>query len=509
MLKTKMIGILLLASLTVLSVSCQNDVSDTPVIPNPPDAPLITKTFWAQNMEDVTFYQLTAELMATGDKCTVWAEQTENGGISPEIAQNMANKYDKTIRPLMISSFGVGEIVDEAENLIARDTMELADWLADGDGKFAILFLDIKDGWTPGNSYVAGYCWKGNLFENDPDDQWLRYSNQMDMIYVDSGPGVPCDDDSNAVLAHEMQHLMNFVNGFVTGRAGEEMDLWIDEGLSSAAEYLYRKEAGVTPVHPIDRYGWFVDDPEGTIAKGNNFFVWGNDTGSRNSIMDEYATVYMLFQWLRLKSGGSIYKNISLSDYTDYRALTNAVYPATPGLGSGAWSGLLKTWMAANYVNNSSGEYGYKGEFDSSTPAFAIKTFPTNEATHSLLPGEGVYSISTSLKLLPSSSGNIRYAGLKKDILSPVDNGFVFRDGVLLTYNISTNMEDVAESGKLTGVTASVGHSSPASASMSLSGSASGEADFSGPLRIDARDMHARTGYGGGGAFLPGQTWNS
>jgi hypothetical protein len=318
----------------------------------------------------------------------------------------------------------------------------------------------------------------------------------MDIIYVDTGPGVPCDDDSNTVLAHEMQHLMNFVNGLVTGRDGYDMDLWIDEGLSSAAEYLYRKKAAVTPVHPTDRYGWFVEDPVGTIATGNNFFVWGNDTGNRNSIMDEYATVYMFFQWLRLQNGGTgIYKNISLSKYTTCSALTDVASSAMPGYGYAVWETLLKTWMAANYINASIGIYGYKGGFASSTPAFAVKTFPTNEVTHSLLPGEGVYSvINNSINTGQfTGSGNIKYAGLKKASYGTVGTPSTSHDA-LLTYNASTNPEGLEESGKLTGITASVDYSSPAA---SFSG-AGGPSSY-GPLRIDARDMLARNGHGAGG----------
>jgi hypothetical protein len=432
--------------------------------------------------------------MVIGDKCAIWVESAQKSRVGAVTAASIANIYDKTIRTLMIETLGVTANITNNGQVVARDTMELADWLADGDGKLAILLLDIKDDYrTSGDSYVGGYFWSGNFFENDPGDLYLQYSNEMDMIYLDVSPGAPGSNDSNMSLAHEMQHLMNLVNGTITGRGGYPMDTWIDEGLSSAAEYIYKKNANVVPLHTPYRYGWFVNDPEGTIAKGNNFFVWGNDTGIANSTMDEYATVYMFFQWLRIQSGGiGIYKTIGRAANTDYRALTVAAGgdTAMSGNGYGDWETLLKTWMAANYINAPSGKYGYKGEFDSETPAFSVKTFPTGETTHPLLPGEGVYSVidnGTDTGQF-TNSGNIKYAGLKKAGTGAAGTP-ALGDDALLTYNTSTNLKGASENGKITGVVAGTGNSSMAAAF-------SGDLASYGSLRIDARDMLARNGHG-------------
>ncbi|MDR3193519.1 MAG: hypothetical protein LBT87_10685, partial [Treponema sp.] len=312
---------------------------------------------------------------------------------------------------------------------------------------------------------------------------------------VDTYPGKPGEEDSNKTLAHEMQHLMNFVTSTQI-RVNEEkkliylMDTWIDEGLSGAAEYIYLNS------HTLERYGWFNSDPEGTIARGNNFFVWGNLQD--NSVLDDYATAYLFFQWLRLQSGDTrIYKNIIKSPYSDYRAVTGAIKPhldASLMSNDSDWTGLLKTWMAANYINAPSGPYGYRGEPRLSD--VKAKTAPAGTTVLSLLPGEGVYSITRTggaTSVYASGSGaNIRYAGVNSAGTGFVSDTSTFLGGALLTYNASINTNGTREPGKLTGVTGASGRG------VSQARSA-GHTAREGPFRIDARDMKARNGLPGEG----------
>jgi hypothetical protein len=480
--KTKLLNTLAFGALTVIAASCWLNVPEEPVKTVGNYQLSEVKTFYAQRMDNSTFYQLNAKLMAIGTRCTVWVETTQN--VSVAAAQSMAAKYDNTIYPMMMNTYGYYADIRVGGATVANNTMELADWYADGDGKFAILLLDIKDGYTPGGGYVAGYYTAGNLFQQ-------TYSNGMDMIYVDTYPGTPGSDSSNSTLAHEMQHHMNSVNGFLL-RDWKEMDIWINEGLSTAAEYLYWKTVSFNPHIASGRYGWFVNDSTGNIRRGNNFYVW--DYG-----LDEYATAYMFFQWLRTQVpqavGTGIYKSIAMSTSTDYHAVTGAANYYMPGNGYDDWGTLLQTWMAANYINASSGKYGYNGEFNNSL----VKTFPTSSADTQLRPGEGVYSKSTTNTPLPVNSINVKYAGLKAD--GTVSSEERYAGGVMLTYNKSTNTSiyAAAETGTLTG-SASI----EPMASLSFSVNPQDGA----PYIIDARDMLARNGhdaaaFGAGFTFTP------
>jgi hypothetical protein len=274
-----------------------------------------------------------------------------------------------------------------------------------------------------------------------------------------------------------MQHLMNYVTSAAT-RNWQTMDIWIDEGLSSAAEYIYRED------HTNDRYDWFKSDPQGTIARGHNFFVWGNYPD--NSILDDYATVYLFFQWVRIQTGRNpkIYKEIIGSEHEDYRAVTKAVKSSldTVMADDSDWNGLLKTWLAANYINASSGPYGYKDE--DMLRNLEAKTARAGTTSLPLLPGEGVYSIvnnGTGISQAGSGS-NIKYAYLYGNGASNTPGP----GGALLTYNANTDNTDGApETGNLTGVAASV---------VQAQGRSAVNTAWEGPVRIDARDMLARNG---------------
>jgi uncharacterized repeat protein (TIGR02543 family) len=442
--------------------------------------PLATRDFWAQNMYSNQYYQIRADLLAQGQYCDVWVERDPRGLADSNAARNTANAYDGIIHPRMIEAFGVdGPFPDSS----AVTIMEYADGLTDRNGKLSILLLDIKDSYNPpaDNSYVGGYFWSGNFYQADPAS-FSRSSNEMDMIYIDAYPGQPGEADSNRTLAHELQHLINFVtSSFKRTGSNPSMDLWIDEGLSSAAEYL------CLDTHSEDRYQWFNTDPKGTIARGNNFFVWGNHAG--DSILDDYATVYLFFQWLRVQSGGNgIYKNILNSPNGDYQAVTAAAAAAVPGRNYNDWGTLLKTWMAANYLNAADGPYGYRD--DPILKTVKARTAPAGTTAIGLSPGEGVYSKTVSAGTTGSFGAGsfVKYAGLSgPGNAGTVSDTATFAGGALLTYNTNQDTEGSAESGKLTGMADRI----PAAGYLSRNAAGVSGA----PVRIDARDMLARNNH--------------
>jgi hypothetical protein len=254
-------------------------------------------------------------------------------------------------------------------------------------------------------------------------------------------------------IAHEMQHLMNFVTSVARRYKLDgaryvvyPMDTWIDEGLSSAAEWLY------TGKQVEERIKWYnVGYTNSRISEGNNFFIWGNVVNNPVEILDDYSTVYLFFQWLRLQSAGpgnngiGIYKDIIYSEHKDYNSVTSAVSSKITSMPNSNWETLLKTWFAANFLNKTDGIYGYRDEINIQAHYIA-KT----SSSVSLYPGEGVYSLvgSTSCTI-PGNSGNIRYAGLSSTD-SLIGSG-AFKNGALLTFNSNVLQDGLRENGTITG----------------------------------------------------------
>jgi len=435
--------------------------------------------FWAQNIVTGKFYRVDAEKLAGNSKCEVWAEK--GSGVTSAMANNVASEYSNNIYKKMIDNFGW----TTTESSKTMNTMEYAHYLVTGktEAKLTILLLDIKDGYEKGvnESYVAGYFWAYDFFSSTSQNLPAGYkSNELDMIYIDTNPGLSGDNITEAytTLAHEMQHLMNFVSSIeyrVKNNTVYVMDTWVDEGLSSAAEWVYSGE------HPDVRVGWYINNGgqtkdgnviNGKIDVGNNFYMWGNrvTTSDPYPALDDYATVYLFFQWLRLQSNNNIYKGIIKSEKNDNQAVINAFNNIT-GSSYSAWDVMLKDWFAANNNNSASGRYGYMN--DEKLKNIKAHYAPTT-TTIDLFPGEGVYSYKTTNPSF-SQSGNIKYE-------------YFSGNSTLLTYN--ANPENTASTASEQGRT--TGSKPPASVIISGSGNLNMRLAYSGvsgPFPIGMGDV--------------------
>jgi hypothetical protein len=483
-----------ITALAVLFFSCGED---DPPLPPAPTLPA-ERTFRAINLNTEQYYNVRATLLAEGAYGNIWVEN--GSGVNEAAAKAVADEYDN-IYSMMIKFFSEKNISNPfpSGSRTYSDIMQFALALT-GESKVCILLLDIKDNYIKdvNDSYVAGYFDPGNVFD-EPD------SNRSVMIYIDINP-LKAGLEMYKTLAHEMQHLMNFANSFiyrVIDNTLYGMDMWIDEGLSAAAEWIYERENGIE--HSDDKLKWFNqnDIVNGKINVGNNFFVWGNrDNESPYAVLDDYATVYLFFQWLRLQSGGStgIYLDIITSTGVDYSAVTKAAHNKISTDYGNDWGKLLRDWLAANYINADGGRYGYMD--DPVLKTIKAPTAPADTTKLSLYPGEGVYSIVNSSYSggMPTSGANskIAYVGLNNsgDVIgSAID---VNTTAALLTYNIDTVNYVVynddgtitplqVEDGTVTGIAASVGISQ-------TQGRFAGEP--LGPFRISATDMLRLNGRG-------------
>ena len=448
-LKKKSIRLLLFFGITALFLySCDTSVNSNignSLVYEGPGGGRENGRFYAQNMVNNRFYSLYADKLwnKQDSKCVVWAER--GSGITEQDAKKVAEYYDD-IYVKMMAVFGLyknfTDVFANDGKVIASDIMELADYYGNGDKKLCILLLKIEDSYTPGvnNSYVAGYFSPYNFLGYDPKDTYTYYSNECDMIYIDVKYitlGLP---EPYSTLAHEMQHLMNYVTSIserFNGRTPRQMDLWIDEGLSGAAEYVTAGE------HNKSRVEWYNEDPTRWITNGNNFYIWGNYTSSNPlAVLDDYATVYIFFQWLRLQSKDpqlketNIYREIIYSPHSNYEAVTAAAVNAISNDYKNNWPLLLRDWLAANYINASAGRYGYKNDpvLNQIKPLFLKGA---SGSSYPLAPGEGIYTQKTSM---PETAPYIKYSGLpSRGSLSYPNDHSVSGYSALLSYNADTS----------------------------------------------------------------------
>lgn len=186
------------------------------------------RTFWVQNTNTGRYYQVEAVQLAGGkedDACIVYGELSavNDKRISRDTAEAVKREFDQHIYGPITGVFGPYEDFD-------------------GNGKLILFLLDIQDGYKPlsGSSYIAGYFNPIDTFPN----RVYSFSNEADMIYLDIDPGIAGAAEFYSTIAHEFQHLINFSTRYNNKDLPDVQDIWIDEGLASAAEYIYSQEYG-------------------------------------------------------------------------------------------------------------------------------------------------------------------------------------------------------------------------------------------------------------------------
>jgi hypothetical protein len=395
----------------------------------PPEAASGTARFFAYDYTepdktDVTanYYSFMADRKAVGARCEVWVEQ--GAEVSAGDAREIAAEFDTAIYPAILNTFGFEVDLEDGSRM---NILDAGDYYTNRDGKLLLMLMRIRGG-NSGDKYVAGLFNGNDLFDNGR-------SNKADMLYIDVRNLK--SRRFYAAIAHEYQHLLHFIMDLKRRENNGALitqDTWINEGLSTAAEYAYLGSHEHT-----GRVAHF----NASSSQEDTFFTWDGS-------LDDYASAYLFFQWLRIQAGGEgIYRDILGSAKSGVGAVTEAA--VKNGIPAGDWESLLRAWFAANYIKTPTGLFGYNGQIDPVIRAVS----GSGETTVMLRPGEGVYSAR-----MPSSDGggtaHIKYAGLDR-VGREVRTGGVYPGWMwLLTFNANADPRGNAEGGAVFAATPSV-----------------------------------------------------
>jgi len=198
----------------------------------------------------------------------------------------------------------------------------------DGNGQLFVLLVDVRDDYEAGtsDSYVAGYF--------DPLDQNASQGNYSDIIYIDTDPARVDDEETLAVVAHELQHLIHYNHD-------NNESTWLNEGLSELAPRLLG--------YPVRSFAGFLGETNRSL---NSF---------DGSLID-YAKVGLWTFYIYQRFGLDIISqlvaepNNSLTSYE--QVIRQNGYPSI------AKEDLLSDWFIANLINNGAvadGRYSYGG----------------------------------------------------------------------------------------------------------------------------------------------------
>ncbi len=385
----------------------------------------LKRTFFTIDFRDNSGYDIPSTCLSWGEHCIVFAEDARLGEVSIATANAVRDEFDDKIFPTIRASLG-----DECD--------------VDGNGRIIIVIQDILDDYAGSGSYVGGYFYPGNQY----DVATAPESNEADMLCMDTNPASVGSQRFYRTLAHEYQHLVNFSNTEAENGTGQ--DIWINEGLSTAAEYLYMQS--LTPSAPVLLQDWiaYYNDNYGHRILGNNFFIWeGNwEQAFPEDVLDNYCTAYLFFQWLRAHAvnGSEIYRDILSSPYRDHRAVTQAAARRI-GAEFGDFGNLIQAWYLANWFQwGQNSFYGY-GRAEVGINNELEKFFLGSASSgFTLAPGEGVIVSKSGPYLPPSDAGiHIRYAGMTMNDYRSVDVSAPHAGDFLLAINENSDQSPAAE----------------------------------------------------------------
>ncbi|WP_061575601.1 Ig-like domain-containing protein, partial [Heyndrickxia coagulans] len=335
-----------------------------------------SKSFYVQNLETNEFSSISATLLYSGAHANVWVN---NNDITEYEATLLGKEFDNKIYRLDVDNFGLPSDVDQ-------------------NGKVNILCYDIQDGFSGSGGYVAGYFSPRDLYN-------YSYSNQSEIFYIDTYPlmgmsGTKDVSQAYSTLAHEFQHMINF-NQKVFVQGLTDMDTWMDEGLSMAAEQIY------TGAPLNDRIDYYNEDAD--ITKGHSLLYWDY----KGDTLANYSLSYLFMEYLKAQcgQGNTIYKELISDPHTDYQAVQNIIHKyIDPNLSFGQF---MTDFRAALVLKEDTGLYGFKG--DTAFDGLKVKTY-SGSSIHIKGGGSIVKALSSKDDFqVPSDKGDdVTYTLLEK-----------------------------------------------------------------------------------------------
>lgn len=230
--------------------------------------------------------------------------------VSTAAAQKAIQHFEASIYPTDRSFFG-------------------SEWIpgVDGDPHITCLLANLK-----GNG-IAGFF--------SAEDEYRRvvypYSNQREMIYMNSMETLPGDGQFDQILSHEFQHMIH-------EHVHPEDNAWLNEGMSVLAEQLNHYP-------PVDYPTAFMQQPDTQLTG------WSTDERE----LAHYGAAFLFLDYLYGRFGsGLIHDIVGQSRYTDLAAIDAALRRRHLNFTA---DGLFKQWVIANLVHDGSlagGAYGYK-----------------------------------------------------------------------------------------------------------------------------------------------------
>ncbi|HEY5615726.1 MAG TPA: T9SS type A sorting domain-containing protein [Bacteroidota bacterium] len=356
--------------------------------------PILGSGWWASDLSEspTVEYLVPSTCQAVGDNCYVFVENSLWG-----------NRVTQAAVDSILAAWEERTPADPTKGIYRIDTETFGDPpnTLDNDPKIVILILDITDGLS-GGSYVAGYFYSINQYQDgDPVLQGHR-SNEAEIYYIDANPGDLNNPDgltfAASTTAHEFQHMINW-------NYNKNTDTFNNEACSEVASlvcgYSYPGQNRYTDNTDIYLLGWNSTLADYSRAARWALYLW-------NQFPDNF-----LRNWVQNSGTGATRISNALAAYPTSRTFTDVV----------------TDWLIANEVQdvsvNPSPRYGYTYEPSLTKPKATTHLDPNTGTVNGSVTGLGAdyitFSSGSNLSVtFTSAFSNIVIKAIKIGAGSPV-----------------------------------------------------------------------------------------
>ena len=287
-----------------------------------------TKDFYAydENNKVSTDLAKGAVLKAIGEHCYIWYVAKNGITIEDNSLKTLADAFD-SIFECETYIFGTNISTDKyPEQIIAVDEST----------KVNIIVYDLFGDYLETAKKGAGtfgYFTANDFFLN------LVGSNECEALHIDSYFLQECPDAICSTIAHEFQHLLNFVNKslnqdlipitYIDAATGEPVQnktiqtsaTWFNEMMSMICEDLMQSQLGLKD----------EDSPKIRLNRFNSNYQLGFTTWRENTeddpfaVLSSYANAYTFGAYLLRNFGIDFIKDLATNKYIDKEAITESL----------------------------------------------------------------------------------------------------------------------------------------------------------------------------------------
>lgn len=227
--------------------------------------------FMGQGQKNI---EKTGILKAVGSKCRIWYVDNANRNLN--VSSNLSRKnefnnlqklFDDVIFAKETNVFGSNVPATQYSNIIKVNENSFIDIVLCDILEDAEVEQENKGG-------VYGYFYSLDMITNEYLESYYKdkehdISNQAEIFFVDSYFLDKSPKACYSTLAHEFQHMLNYVNKQLNNQV--QSKTWFNEMLSMCCEELLQDDLGLTDEEtPKGRLGYFNIAPD----YGFNDYIW-------------------------------------------------------------------------------------------------------------------------------------------------------------------------------------------------------------------------------------------